>query len=56
VDAIDTLIEALEETGAFEDVLSREERINENDEVEATLRGRYHAAPPTAQAAEEPAR
>jgi Tfp pilus assembly protein PilN len=33
VDAIDTFIEALEETGAFEDVLSREERINEDGEV-----------------------
>jgi Tfp pilus assembly protein PilN len=56
VDAIDTFIEALEETGAFEDVLSREERINEDDEVEATLRGRYHAGPRTAPAAGEPAR
>ena len=56
VDAIDTFIEALEETGAFEDVLSREERINEEGEVEATLRGRYHAARPPAPAAQEPVR
>lgn len=54
VDAIDTFIEALEETGAFTDVLSREERINEEGEVEATLRGLYQATERDAPPAGEP--
>jgi Tfp pilus assembly protein PilN len=41
VDDVDTFIEALEGTGAFGDLLSREERFNEEDLLEATLRGVY---------------
>jgi len=41
VEKIDEFIEALEGTGAFEDVLAREERQTEDGEFEATLRGVY---------------
>jgi Tfp pilus assembly protein PilN len=41
VDDVDAFIEALEGTRAFGDVLSREERFNEEGLLEATLRGVY---------------
>lgn len=41
IEKIDAFIEALEATGAFEDVLAREERLNDEGELEATLRGVY---------------
>jgi Tfp pilus assembly protein PilN len=41
VDDVDTFIEALEGTGAFGDLLSREERFSEGGLLEATLRGVY---------------
>lgn len=42
VEDVDAFIEALEGTDAFGDLLSREERFNEDDLLEATLRGLYH--------------
>jgi hypothetical protein len=43
VDDVDAFIEALEGTEAFGDLLSREERFNEDGLLEATLRGVYRA-------------
>jgi len=41
VDEVDAFIEALEATEAFGDLLSREERFNDEGLLEATLRGFY---------------
>jgi hypothetical protein len=41
VDQIDAFIEALETQGGFSGVLSREERTNEEGQIEATLEGAY---------------
>jgi hypothetical protein len=41
VEDIDTFIEALEKTGSFSNVLSRSERTNEEDMIEAELAGVY---------------
>ena len=46
VDDVDAFIEALEGTHAFEDLLSREERFNDEGLLEATLRGVYQPVPP----------
>jgi Tfp pilus assembly protein PilN len=46
VDDVDAFIEALEGTHAFEDLLSREERFNDEGLLEATLRGVYRSAGP----------
>jgi hypothetical protein len=46
VDDVDAFIEALEGTHAFEDLLSREERFNDEGLLEATLRGVYRSAAP----------
>jgi Tfp pilus assembly protein PilN len=46
VDDVDAFIEALEGTHAFEDLLSREERFNDEGLLEATLRGVYRPAAP----------
>ncbi len=43
VDDVDAFIEALEGTDAFGDLLSREERFNEEGLLEATLRGVYRS-------------
>ena len=48
VDDVDEFIEALEATEAFGDLLSREERFNEEGLLEATLRGVYRPAPAAA--------
>jgi hypothetical protein len=52
VEAVDTFIEALENTQTFEGVFSREERFNDDGLLEASLRGLYrpgtHGAPPSA--------
>ena len=45
VDAIDRFIERLEATGAFADVLSREEEITDDDLYRAVLYGRYVPVP-----------
>ena len=54
VEDIDSFIEQLESTGAFADVLSREEEITDEGMYRAILRGRYVASAPddTAAAAE----
>ena len=56
VDDVDAFIEALEGTRAFGDLLSREERFNEEGLLEATLRGVYRPdrapAPPDTAAPE----
>ncbi len=41
VEDIDAFIEALEKTGTFQNVLSRSERTNEDDMIEAELAGVY---------------
>jgi Tfp pilus assembly protein PilN len=44
VEAVDTFIENLEKRGAFSRVLSREEFVNEDGLIQASLEGRYRAA------------
>jgi Tfp pilus assembly protein PilN len=57
VDDVDAFIEALEGTHAFSDLLSREERFNEDNLLEATLRGVYKPErAPAASAAATPER
>ena len=41
VESVDTFIENLEEKGAFRDVLSREEFVDEDGLIQASLEGRY---------------
>jgi Tfp pilus assembly protein PilN len=41
VEAVDAFIEKLEKTGAFADLLSREEFLNEAGLIQASLEGRY---------------
>jgi len=50
VEAVDAFIENLEKRGAFSGVLSREEFVNEDGLIQASLEGRYRpaAAPPPA--------
>jgi Tfp pilus assembly protein PilN len=55
VNDVDAFIEALEGTHAFSELLSREERFNEEDLLEATLRGFYRPErAPAASAAATP--
>ena len=50
VDAVDAFIENLEKRGAFSGVLSREEFLNEDGLIQASLAGRYQpAAAPAAE-------
>jgi Tfp pilus assembly protein PilN len=44
VENIDEFIEKLEATGAFTNVLTDEEAVNENDEIEARIEARYNPA------------
>jgi hypothetical protein len=44
VEAVDAFIENLEKRGAFSGVLSREEFVNEDGLIQASLEGRYRAA------------
>jgi Tfp pilus assembly protein PilN len=53
VEAVDTFIENLEKRGAFSGVLSREEFVNEDGLIQASLEGRYRAAAGAAAAAKE---
>ena len=53
VEAVDTFIENLEKRGAFSGVLSREEFVNEDGLIQASLEGRYRAASAPADAAKE---
>jgi Tfp pilus assembly protein PilN len=48
VEAVDAFIENLEKRGAFSGVLSREEFLNEDGLIQASLEGRYRAAAPAA--------
>jgi Tfp pilus assembly protein PilE len=53
VEAVDAFIENLEKRGAFSGVLSREEFVNEDGLIQASLEGRYRAASAPAAAAKE---
>ena len=44
VESVDAFIENLEKRGAFSDVLSREEFINEDGLIQASIEGRYRPA------------
>jgi Tfp pilus assembly protein PilN len=44
VEQIDEFIEKLEATGAFSDVLTSEESVNDEEQIEARLQGRYRPA------------
>ena len=48
VEAVDTFIENIEKAGAFTSVLSREEFLNEQGLIQASVEGRYRPAKPTA--------
>jgi Tfp pilus assembly protein PilN len=52
VEAVDAFIENLEKRGAFSGVLSREEFVNEDGLIQASLEGRYRATGPPAAAKE----
>ena len=56
VEAVDAFIENLEKRGAFSGVLSREEFVNEDGLIQASLQGRYRAAADAAPAAGDGAR
>ena len=56
VEAVDTFIENLEKRGAFSGVLSREEFVNEDGLIQASLEGRYRPAAGPAAVAKEDAR
>jgi len=45
VDAVGAFIESLEKQGAFTDVLSREEFVNQQGLIQASLEGRYQPKP-----------
>jgi Tfp pilus assembly protein PilN len=49
VDGIDRFMEDLEATGAFRDVLSRNEQVEEDGSYRAVLIGRYEAVAPAAE-------
>jgi Tfp pilus assembly protein PilN len=52
VEAVDAFIENLEKRGAFSRVLSREEFVNEDGLIQASLEGQYRATEPPAAAKE----
>lgn len=56
VEAVDAFIENLEKRGAFSDVLSREEFVNEDGLIQASLEGRYRPTAEAPPAAKEDAR
>jgi Tfp pilus assembly protein PilN len=56
VEAVDAFIENLEKLGAFSGVLSREEFVNEDGLIQASLEGRYRPAAGPAPASKEDAR
>ena len=53
VEAVDAFIENLEKRGAFSGVLSREEFVNEDGLIQASLEGRYRPVAGSAAAAKE---
>src|SRR5512139_468543 len=53
VEAVDAFIEKLEKRGAFSGVLSREEFVNEDGLIQASLEGRYRPVAGSAAAAKE---
>ena len=53
VEAVDAFIENLEKRGAFSGVLSREEFVNEDGLIQASLEGRYRPAAGPAPAVKE---
>lgn len=56
VEAVDAFIENLEKRGAFSGVLSREEFLNEDGLIQASLQGQYRPAAEPAPAAKEAVR
>lgn len=56
VEAVDAFIENLEKRGAFSSVLSREEFVNEDGLIQASLQGLYRPAAEPARAAKEAVR
>jgi len=56
VEAVDAFIENLEKGGAFSGVLSREEFVNEDGLIQASLEGRYRPPPAPASAPKEDTR
>jgi len=56
VEAVDAFIESLEKRGAFSGVLSREEFVNEDGLIQASLQGRYRPAAEPVPAAKGTAR
>jgi Tfp pilus assembly protein PilN len=56
VEAVDAFIENLEKRGAFSGVLSREEFVNEDGLIQASIEGRYRPATEPAPAAKEGSR
>ncbi|MFO7694146.1 MAG: hypothetical protein R6V57_13745 [Vicinamibacterales bacterium] len=56
VEAVDAFIENLEKRGAFSGMLSREEFVNEDGLIQASLQGRYRPATGPAPAATKDAR
>jgi len=56
VEAVDAFIENLEKRGAFSGVLSREEFVNEDGLIQASLQGQYRPAAEPAPAAKEAVR
>lgn len=56
VEAVDAFIENLEKRGAFSGVLSREEFVNEDGLIQASLQGLYRPAAEPARAAKEAVR
>jgi len=56
VEELDGFIEALEKTGAFQEVLSRQEEAQEDGTLRSVIQGYYRpSAPPAAQATDRPA-
>ena len=53
VEAVDTFIENLEQRGAFSGVLSREEFVNEDGLIQASIEGRYRPGAEPVPAAKE---
>jgi len=55
IEAIDTFMERLEETGAFSGMLSAEEQATDDGMYRATLQGRYQPSTPAPKNVESPA-
>lgn len=55
IEDIEAFIEALEETGSFTGVLSRQDTADEDGTIKSVLQGYYHVVPATSAAAAKPA-